>query len=361
MLRRSFAVFLCLGWLHAVPLPRVTVSPDRGHFVLAGSDQRFVPWGFNYDHDATGRLIEDYWRDEWPTIEEDFREMKTLGANVVRIHLQLGKFMRTPDEPDPAALERLKLLLQLAEEAGLYLNLTGLGCYHAKDVPGWYDPLPEAERWAVQARFWKAVASVANAHSQVFCYDLMNEPVAPSKKETGWLAGELDGKYYIQRITLDPAGRDPKTIAREWVKQLTGAIREVDRTTMITVGVVPWSMFFPEAQPVFHSKEAGGPLDFASIHVYPERGKFDAALQAIALHDAGKPVLIEEIFPLKCNPAELERFVEASRERADGWLGFYWGKEPAAPSDKDTIRDSLIRGWLDYFRRQAPRMKAGQR
>ena len=33
--------------------------------------------------------------------------MKKLGANVVRIHLQIGKFMDGPDKPNDKALDRL--------------------------------------------------------------------------------------------------------------------------------------------------------------------------------------------------------------------------------------------------------------
>jgi hypothetical protein len=36
--------------------------------------------GFNYDHDDKGRLIEDYWEDEWPTVEKHFGQAKQLGA-----------------------------------------------------------------------------------------------------------------------------------------------------------------------------------------------------------------------------------------------------------------------------------------
>ena len=71
----------------------------------------FVPWGFNYDHDAEGRLIEDYWDEEWPTVEAHFGQMKKLGANVVRVHLQLGKFMDGPDKANEKALARLGKLL----------------------------------------------------------------------------------------------------------------------------------------------------------------------------------------------------------------------------------------------------------
>ena len=67
--------------------------------------------------------------------------MRKLGANVVRIHLQLGKFMDAPDKANEKALARLDKLLALTEKERLYLDLTGLGCYHKKDVPGWYDKL----------------------------------------------------------------------------------------------------------------------------------------------------------------------------------------------------------------------------
>src|ERR1700693_4079714 len=39
-------------------------------------------------HDANGRLIEDYWAQNWNEVEAHFRQMKMLGANVVRINSQ---------------------------------------------------------------------------------------------------------------------------------------------------------------------------------------------------------------------------------------------------------------------------------
>ena len=49
----------------------------------------------------------------------------------------------------------------------------------------------------------------------------MNEPIVPAdKKETDWLTGELAGKFFIQRITLDPAGRTQQEIAKLWVDKL---------------------------------------------------------------------------------------------------------------------------------------------
>jgi len=170
-------------------MENVQIADDHRGFVLATSGIRFVPWGFNYDRDENGRLLEDYWEHEWPKIVADFREMKGLGANIVRVHLQLGKFMKGPDQPLAHALDRLANLVTLAEQTGLYVDLTGLGCYRKRDVPAWYDTLAEPERWAVQARFWKAIASRCASSSAVFYYDLMNEPVVPggrASRESGW-------------------------------------------------------------------------------------------------------------------------------------------------------------------------------
>src|SRR5262245_1654670 len=86
------------------PLERVRVSADGKTFVLEPSGRPFTPWGFNYDHDEDGRLIEDYWETEWPKVEVDFLEMKQLGANIVRVHLQFGRFMRSATEPERRAL-----------------------------------------------------------------------------------------------------------------------------------------------------------------------------------------------------------------------------------------------------------------
>jgi hypothetical protein len=160
-MRRTITLLaLAVASLWSVPapvrrneMPRVAVSKDKKGFVLEPSGRPFVPWGLNYDHDDKGRLIEDYWDDEWPTVEAHFGQMKKLGAKVVRVHLQLGKFMAGPEKPNGKALDRLGKLLGLAERLRLYLDLTGLGCYHKKDVPAWYDKLTEKERWAVQARF----------------------------------------------------------------------------------------------------------------------------------------------------------------------------------------------------------------
>jgi len=354
------AALLAAAWMSGcveleVPAPGPDLEPIRvngSRFVGARSGARFTPWGFNYDHDAAGRLIEDYWETEWATVEEDFAEMKALGANVVRVHFQLGKFMRTPDAPDPGALARLARLLALAERTGLYLDLTGLGCYHKRDVPVWYDALPEADRWAVQARFWEAVAKTGAGSDAVFCYDLMNEPILPggTKKETEWLGGELGGKFFVQRIALDLAGRTREAVAKAWIDTLVAAVRRHDTRHLVTVGAIPWAHIFPGAKPLFHAKDTGAALDFVSVHVYPKKGEVDQAVAALKVYDVGKPVVVEEMFPMSCSLEELDAFVEASRGIAAGWIGFYWGKRIEDYTPEDGLSGAMTRAWLEYFR-----------
>src|SRR4051812_6661438 len=76
-------------------LEPITLSPDGRGFVFKESQKPFKPWGFNY-LGTFGKIYEEYWAEDWESIAEDFREMKKLGANVVRVHLQVGTFMESP-------------------------------------------------------------------------------------------------------------------------------------------------------------------------------------------------------------------------------------------------------------------------
>lgn len=340
----------------------IRLSPDGKSFVLAESGRPFRVWGVNYDHDSRGehgRLIEDYWDAEWESVRRDFQEIKALGANVVRIHLQFNKFMDSPDRPNSHSLGQLRRLLALAEQTGLYLDLTGLGCYHKADTPAWYDAMDEAARWRAQARFWSAIAEVGHDSPAVYCYDLMNEPVTSGKKEDGWLAGELGGFWYVQRLTLEPGQRTGLEIAKAWVGQLTAAIRAVDSRHLITVGAIPWALTWPQAKPIVYSPEVGSALDFVSIHVYPKKEEVDKALTAIGVYDIGKPIVIEETFPLSCGLPQMDDFLKRSKPRTQGYISFYWGRtiaEYAAATEKKD-EAALIGAWLRYFREQADFMK----
>src|SRR5215471_15106791 len=93
----TVALILCLS-ASSASASWIVVEKNGHGFVMAGD--RFVPWGFKYSRDEKYRLIEDYWDTEgpegWSKVERDFREMKHLGANVIRVQLQFAKFMVAP-------------------------------------------------------------------------------------------------------------------------------------------------------------------------------------------------------------------------------------------------------------------------
>ena len=67
---------------------------------------------------------------------------------------------------------------------------------------------------------------------------------------------------------------------------------------------------------------------------------------------AGKPVVIEETFPLKCPPADLREFLRRSRGRAAGWIGFYWGKTLEEYRRSEGLSSAITAGWLEFFARK---------
>ena len=71
----------------------------------------------------------------------------------------------------------------------------------------------------------------------------------------------------------------------------------------------------------------------------------------------GKPVIIEETFPLSCSVESFERFFTGSRDTASGWIGFYWGKTLAEYRAGKEFKDVLMSRWLEFFQAQGPRFR----
>lgn len=334
--------------------PMQPIRIADGKFVHGDSGKPFTPWGFNYVGDF-GRIVEEYWAEDWPRVEKDFREMRSLGANVVRLHLQVGTYMQTPQQVDAAELQRLKQILDLAQETGLYLDITGLNCFHLASVPAWFDKLSEQDRWQAQAVFWEAVAKTCTGHPAVFCYDLINEPVVGKAKEGThpWLLGELGGMYFVQRICNAPGKRPRKAIAAAWVKKLVTAIRKHDAETPVTLGVIPFALSIPKAKPFFYSPEVAQHLDFVSVHFYPKTGEVERAVEALAVYDLGKPLVVEEIFPLSCSLEEMDRFIELTDNRVEGWISHYFGRTIEEHHAGAEPAGEIAAKFLEYWQAEA--------
>jgi len=189
----------------------------------------------------------------------------------------------------------------------------------------------------------------------------MNEPVVPGGDRAlgDWLGPPFAGKHFVQVITLSQGKRGRPEIAAEWIRRLSAAIRRHDRQGLITVGLVDWSLDRPGLTSGFVPEKIAQHLDFLSVHIYPQKGKVDDAIETVSLFArAGKPVLIEETFPLQCSLDEFSEFVSRSRESSAGWIGFYWGKTPEEYRRGKAPVDALMSAWLEYFSAHRPGEKA---
>ena len=82
--------------------------------------------------------------------------------------------------------------------------------------------------------------------------------------------------------------------------------------------------------------------------------KMAKALAAMATYDIGKPLVIEETFPLSCNSAQLEKFLFDSHEYATGWVGHFDGDSIAEinaleKTKKMKLNQAIYREWMKLF------------
>lgn len=329
------------------PILSPIVGFSDGYFMDAEGNKMF-PWGYNYTNPENVGLIEDNWENEetWKFIESDFDEMKEYAANIVRIHLQFNKFMIDASTPNTANLDRLFDFVQLAEEKGLYLDITGLASYRKSDSPTWYDEMTDEERWASQKIFWKNVAKKVGHMDAVFAFNLMNEPVVSvsceSEDDCDWLPGEdLGGFHFIQNIARDPNKTFAPTI-KEWAAEMTAAIRSEDATTMVTIGFLNLGDI----------KQFENDLDYVSAHIYPKTGQIEDAVAFIE-NNLSSPLIIEETANLHCSISDLESFLDGIEGKYHGLFGHYHGV-PLEESSGNEIIDALRNNFIEMMIQRNP-------
>jgi len=348
------AVVSLLAGCTAPRMEFVRVAPDNKGFILTHSNKPFIPWGHNYGVNEPGQSGEMDWR----RISRDFDDFRKMRANVARVHLQVPHYMDAPDKPNARALAELSQLLKLAEQKGICLDVTGLASYHVAHRAAWYDALSDRNRWAAQARFWEAVSKTCAKSPAVFCYDLMNEPVAGGARKDGWYAGRMGDYEFVQRLSLDQGARPQAEIGKEWTHLMVSAIRKHDQVHPITIGMLPaWG---PPPEVV------GPELDFIAVHIYPAAGKVADALKNLKQFDIGKPIVVEETFPLSCGVRDERDFLLQSRGLAAGWIGQYPEETPdqllaVERSGKITLPQAAYLSWIELFREVGPQMLAGRK
>lgn len=322
--------------------PALPVVFAKGNKLYTGTGDEFKVWGFNWGRQDF--LLEAYWNIDWNSLSGDFEEMKSYGANTVRLPLQYQAFMKDVNTPDTESLEKLKRLVKVAEDNKLYLIVCGLNAFVKEDQPGWYNNLTDAQRWETQAIFWESIASALGKSSSVLSYDLMNEPVIAVNPEQGWLPGEgYGGFFFVQNIALHPTSSNEETM-KKWIVKMSESIRKQDKTHLITVGFLPFATF----------SQFSDNLSLMSVHLYPkskEESKDSAIIQQFV---SDKPLVISEIFPLNCSAEELQHFIEQHNDNVSEWVWHYNGKNLEELESSTTISDAVYKAALLKFIEMAP-------
>ena len=200
--------------------------------VFASTGARFTPWGMR----TPGIIAESFWNDDFDRLVEAFPRNPAMGSNIVRFNLQFSAFVGPPSPghpdgtPNKTNLARLQDTVDLAEQTGMYIELSGLRIQLDYDNGDWYATRDEAARWRSQAVFWSTIASQLKHSDAVAWFDLMNEPIVPTEVQQTWCRSTLGPDCFVQYLTKDPAGRTSVEVIREWMTIMRTAIRETAGT-----------------------------------------------------------------------------------------------------------------------------------
>jgi hypothetical protein len=343
--RRIFtgAAILCLAIADCASAQIQARITANGSDLTAGG-QPFVAFGFNYTFARsypTLRYFDRPTKARLRVVRRDFAEARWMGANTLRVFLEIGQFMDDRRTPRTEALDAYERLLRIAERKELYLDVSGNLSWRPWKRDRWYDRLGERGRWRTQARFWRAVAKRSRRYHSVLCYELTSEPLVG--QSPSWYTGSFGGLDFVQFVARALGGRTPEAVARAWTHRMRAAIRSHDRRHLVTIGLLP------------HTSGSFGPanvadlLDLLTLHQYPRQGEAEASVDLVRqFAAAGKPVILGETFQLRGDPATQAEFLIAARPYLDGFLGFYDGRLPAEVNPV-TYSDRLYRSSLEQM------------
>ncbi len=255
-----------------------------------------------------------YWWSDFDAneVREEFAHIRDLGLNMIRFFLTWDDFQPSPDTVDPACMENLVTVCDIAADYGLSLTPTFFCGFMSGTqwCPRWLlddSPLDPPHKRVVSqgeivTRGYRnmytdpaaldaarlqihTVAQALQRHKAVAMWDLGNEP--------------------------DGFARPPTAeIALSWTTEMAGILREYDASVPVTYGL---HMAQLDRENPFRIHEIFKVLDVAVMHPYPifsdwarnpldpEIAPYSAALTSAL---CGKPVLLQEFGGCTAAPGE---------------------------------------------------------
>ena len=180
-------------------------------------------------------------------VENDFKEIKKMGLNTVRIFVPYETFGKA--EIDIKKMDQLKQTLDLAAKNNLKVITTLFdfyGDYSLRD-------------WTLTHRHAEQIVTALKDHKAVLAWDIKNEP-------------DLDFE------------RRGKTQVMAWLRQMLLEVKSWDSKHPVTIG---WSS--PEA-----AKNLAEETDFVSFHYYREPSQFKEAFLTLKANLRDKPIVLQE-------------------------------------------------------------------
>jgi hypothetical protein len=275
------------------------------------------------------------WPYQWDpvAIEADFAKMHAQGVNTVRLDLVWAWFEPRPDDYNPEAFRQLDFLISLANRYKIYLHpemLIGGEVGEAYwDVPyrNGRDPHSDPYMLRLETDFAGELARHFGKSSAILSWDLTDEPPF-------WIV----------------AGTTTDSMAINWTRLISGAIRRYDTMHPLVVGTSTEDL----QHGPFRPDNLRNDVDFFSVHPYTygsklfpdpmlsERQTYGTAFQTSLTGGAGLPVMVQE---LGASSAQIDPEAIAEWERTSLYSGLgagangflIWCSTDAAPSQYSKV------------------------
>ena len=329
-------------------MPRIAV---RGGRLYAGSAP-FRAWGFGWgagDHMPTLAYLDDPSAANYQTLASELQTAKSMGANSMRVFVELSEVMSGPTTVRQNTLTALQNLLSLAASDGIYLDITGDLVWRVNLSPDWYEQMSDDARWQVQSRFWHAVAHAAAGSPAVLCYELTSEPII-SDTATRYF-GQIGNWWFVQSMASGD-GQDDAQLARSWTQTMALAVRAEDNRP-VTIGMLP------TLDGAFAPSNVAPYLDMLTVHDFPQTGQATAAIGLVnSFAGYGKPVLLGETGFLNDDLPTQQQFLLGVAPQVVGELEYFDGRDPRTMV-VTTINDAIVQEGLGQFMALRPAILAG--
>ena len=255
----------------------------QGHY-FSREGHPFIPTGAHW----VPAKAELHWPVHWDPaeVEADFRQMKELGFNTVRLDLFWAWFEPRPGDYNPEAFRQFDELISLAHRYGLYLHpslFIGGEVGEAYWDVSWRhgrNPQADPEMLRLETNHAAELARRYHGETAILAWDLTDEP-----------------PFWIAQNTTD-------AMAINWTRLIAGALRRFDPGRPLVVGTSMEDVTHGPFRPDNIREE----VDFFSVHPYTiyapqlfpdpmlsERGTWGAAFETALSSSAGRPAMVQEL------------------------------------------------------------------